>query len=35
LFLENIKKSDLVLAYINYPDKSEGQLLELGMAYAL
>jgi len=34
-FLENIKNSDLVLAYINYKDKSEGQLLELGMSYAL
>ena len=34
-FLEHIKKSDLVLAYINYEQKSEGQLLELGMAYAL
>ena len=34
-FYENIKKANLVLAYINYPEKSEGQLLELGMAYAL
>ena len=34
-FLEEIKKSDLILAYINYPEKSEWQLLELGMAYAL
>jgi len=34
-FLEEIGKSDLILAYINYPEKSEWQLLELGMAYAL
>ena len=34
-FLLNIKKAKLVLAYINYPEKSEGQLLELGMAYCL
>ncbi len=34
-FLENIKKADLVLAYVNYENKSEWQLLELGMAYAL
>ena len=34
-FYENIKKANLVLAYINYPEKSEWQLLELGMAYAL
>ena len=34
-FLEKIKESDLVLAYINYSEKSEWQLLELGMAYAL
>ena len=34
-FLKNIKKTDLVLAYVNYKEKSEGQLLELGMAYAL
>lgn len=34
-FLENIKKADLVLAFVNYESKSEGQLLELWMAYAL
>ena len=34
-FLLNIKKSNIVLAYINYPNKSEWQLLELGMAYCL
>ena len=34
-FLEKIKESDLVLGFVNYKDKSEGQLLELGMAYSL
>ena len=34
-FLLNIKKSNIVLAYINHPNKSEWQLLELGMAYCL
>ena len=34
-FLQNIQRSEIVLAYINYPEKSEWQLLELGMAYAL
>ncbi len=34
-FLENITKSDLVLAYVNYKEKSEWQLLELWMAYSL
>jgi len=34
-FLDKIKESDLVLAYINYPEKSEWQLLELWMSYAL
>ena len=34
-FLNQIKESDLVLAFVNYKDKSEWQLLELGMAYSL
>jgi len=34
-FLKNIKKVDLVLAYVNYENKSEWQLLELWMAYSL
>ena len=34
-FLGKIEQSDLVLAFVNYKDKSEGQLLELWMAYSL
>ncbi len=34
-FLEKIRQSDLVLAFVNYKEKSEGQLLELWMAYSL
>ena len=32
---KQLKESDLVLGFVNYKDKSEGQLLELGMAYSL
>lgn len=32
---EEIKKSDLVIAYINHPKRSEWMLLELGIAYSL
>ncbi len=34
-FLNEIETSDLIVWYINYPEKSEWQLLELWMAYAL
>jgi len=34
-FLNNIKKSDIFLSFINFTDKSEWQIMELGMAYAL
>ena len=33
--LENIQNSDLIMWFINHKEKSEWQLLELGMAYAL
>lgn len=33
--LENIKESDLIIAFINHTEKSEGQLLELWMSFAL
>ncbi len=32
---EEIEKCDIVLAYINHPKRSEGMLLELGIAYEL
>jgi len=34
-FLENIKASDIFVSFLNYQEKSEWQLMELGMAYAL
>jgi len=34
-FLENIKKSDIFISFLNYKEKSEGQLMELWMAYSL
>jgi hypothetical protein len=34
-FLENIKKSDIFISFLNYSEKSEWQLLELWMAYSL
>jgi hypothetical protein len=34
-FLENIKKSEIFISFLNYKDKSEWQLLELWMAYSL
>jgi hypothetical protein len=34
-FLENIKKSDIFISFLNYWEKSEWQLLELWMAYSL
>jgi len=34
-FLENIKIADIFISFLNYKEKSEGQLMELGMAYAL
>jgi hypothetical protein len=33
--LENIKKSDLVIWFINHSEKSEWQLLELWMSYSI
>ena len=33
--LENIKKSDLIIWFFNHFEKSEWQLLELGMSFAL
>jgi len=33
--LENIKNSEIIIWFINHKEKSEWQLLELGMAYAL
>ncbi len=32
---QQIKSSDLVLSFVNYAERSEGELLELGMAYAM
>ena len=34
-FLDNIKKSDIFISFLNYEDKSEWQLMELWMAYSL
>jgi hypothetical protein len=34
-FLENIKKSDIFISFLNYNEKSEWQLMELWMAYSL
>jgi hypothetical protein len=34
-FLENIKKSDIFISFLNYWEKSEWQLMELWMAYSL
>ncbi len=33
-FLENIKSCDIFISFLNYKEKSEGQLMELGIAYA-
>lgn len=33
--IDEIKKADLILSFINYPERSEWELLELGMAYAM
>jgi hypothetical protein len=34
-FLENIKKSDIFISFLNYWEKSEWQLMELWMAFSL
>jgi len=34
-FLEDIKKSDIFISFLNYKEKSEWQLMELWMAYSL
>ncbi len=34
-FLENIKSCDIFISFLNYKKKSEWQLMELWMAYAL